>query len=1046
MGMGSAKVRRGKRSSPRIGVALAVGLASLASAAPGTPARADAAPYGLNDAGGFRNILPPGANGTDNAAQLAAFQATGAVPAHWMDQYGMYNDLPLASPTLTHDQIANYYKDATFGVKPDDVGSTESPAPGLTIVRDKSFGVPHIYGQTNDAVLFGEGYAGAEDRLFLMDILRHVARAQLSSFAGGAAGNRQMDRTQWAIAPYSEADLQSQIDNAPKQYGALGAQMVDYVTQYVAGINAYIDAAQMNPNLMPGEYAAFLKSPTHWTATDVIAEASLIGGIFGKGGGNELRSALTLQAFQKQFGDAAGKAAWSDFREKNDPEAPTTLAAHFPYETNSPFSPRGLAMPDAGSIAFAPVAPPPGGAAASTSAARAAGSSSGAPIPADGSIGSQLLQRTRSGPVLSSNWELVNAKHSTNGHALGVLGPQVGYYVPQILMEEDVHGPNFDARGATFPGVNLMVQLGHGRDYAWSATTATSDNIDTFAEVLCGDDVHYMYKGACLPMDKLDQSNSWAPNASDHTPPGSETLTAYRTVHGIVYARGTVGGQKVAFVSARTTYFHEADSSIGLFELNDPNFTKGPDSFQRAASNINFAFNWGYVDANHVAYYLSGWYPQRADGTSPDFPILGTGDFDWQGYDPATHNLNLLPFEAHPHAIDPDYLVSWNNKQAPDWAAADDKYAFGPVYRSQMIERRVQQDIAAGRKMGIEQLVSAMDEPATTDVRMFALWPILRRVLGTPSDPQIRDAIAKLDGWYADGGQRKDLRNTGTYDHNDAITIMDAWWPKLLDAEFHPALGDDTFARLKLMLGFGAPTPGRPATDYPSFSDGWYGYVSKDLRDLLAPAGSRPATKPARRCRTVRRALRRKGKVVRRRGKVVYHRVRVCTPKKKKGSKGKPKRGARATAAARKAPKRKAARRCRTVRRPLRRKGKVVRRRGKVVYHRVRVCAKPRPSKPSTPVTTGVPGAYSRIYCGNGSLEACRAALLASLKDALAMTPAQIYGQGGSSNPCASDPQASCFDRDRSTVASGISTPKSYRFQNRPTFQQVVELTQTLSR
>src|SRR5205807_1892842 len=202
-----------------------------------------------------------------------------------------------------------------------------------------------------------------------------------------------------------------------------------------------------------------------------------------------------------------------------------------------------------------------------------------------------LLQRTRSGPVLSSNWELVNAKHSTNGHALGVLGPQVGYYVPQILMEEDVHGPNFDARGATFPGVNLMVQLGHGRDYAWSATTATSDNIDTFAEVLCGDDVHYMYKGACLPMDKLDQSNSWAPNASDHTPPGSETLTAYRTVHGIVYARGMVGGRKVAFVSARTTYFHEADSALGFVHLNDPGFITGPQRFEQAASEINFGFN-----------------------------------------------------------------------------------------------------------------------------------------------------------------------------------------------------------------------------------------------------------------------------------------------------------------------------------------------------------------------------------------------------------------------------------------------------------------------
>src|SRR4029453_10585593 len=141
---------------------------------------------------------------------------------------------------------------------------------------------------------------------------------------------------------------------------------------------------------------------------------------------------------------------------------------------------------------------------------------------------------------------------------------------PQVMMEEELPGPSFDARGTAFPGVNLMVQLGHGRDYAWSATTATSDNIDTFAEVLCQDDFHYEYKGQCLAMEKLERENSWSPNASDNTPPGSETLTAYRTVHGIVYARGTVGGRKVAFASARSTYFHEADSGLGFSALNDP--------------------------------------------------------------------------------------------------------------------------------------------------------------------------------------------------------------------------------------------------------------------------------------------------------------------------------------------------------------------------------------------------------------------------------------------------------------------------------------------
>ena len=107
-----------------------------------------------------------------------------------------------------------------------------------------------------------------------------------------------------------------------------------------------------------------------------------------------------------------------------------------------------------------------------------------------------------------------------------------------------LHGPGIDARGASFAGVNLYAQLGHGRDYAWSATTATSDNVDTFAEVLCKDTFHYSYRGKCLAMEKLEKTESWTPNTIDPTPAGSQTLVAYRTVHGIVYARGKVTGAR----------------------------------------------------------------------------------------------------------------------------------------------------------------------------------------------------------------------------------------------------------------------------------------------------------------------------------------------------------------------------------------------------------------------------------------------------------------------------------------------------------------------
>jgi hypothetical protein len=199
--------------------------AAVAALGPASATAATPAPYGTNDAGGVRNVLPAGQAGVANAFQLAQFEATGARPKHWDDQEPLYDGLLYASPNLTEADVSKYFKDATFGVKPEDVESTRSPRSGVTIVRDKQYGVPRIYGDTFDDVEFGAGYAAAQDRLFLIDVLRHTGRAQLSSFIGGSAGNRAQDQTQWAIAPYTEADLQKQIDQGLQRYGADGAKV-----------------------------------------------------------------------------------------------------------------------------------------------------------------------------------------------------------------------------------------------------------------------------------------------------------------------------------------------------------------------------------------------------------------------------------------------------------------------------------------------------------------------------------------------------------------------------------------------------------------------------------------------------------------------------------------------------------------------------------------------------------------------------------------------------------------------------------------------------
>jgi acyl-homoserine lactone acylase PvdQ len=784
-------------------------LAVLAFAATAQAGGPPAEPYGAHDAGGFLNVLPPGENGLDNAVQLAQFELTGQTPPHWDDQQPLYENLLYGSPGLTDSKVGDYFKDATFGVKQGDAEFTTSPEPGLTIVRDAGYGVPHIYGQTRGDVEFGTGYAAAQDRLFLMDVLRHAARAQLSSFAGGDPSNREMDREVWENLPYTEADLRGQIRNGVELYGGKAKGVIRDARQYVAGVNAYIDEALSDPSKLPAEYAAIGKTPQPWKLTDSIALAGLIGLEQGQAGGNELGQADMLRALVDRFGRAAGRRAWRDFREQNDPETPVTVHRRFPYESANPFSKRGLAMPDPGSVHTTPAGPP---------LAKSAGSG----------IGAALQQGLRA-DAPDSNVLLARPSESSTSHAIAVMGPQVDYYVPEILMEEDLHGPGIEARGASFPGVNQYVQLGHGRDFSWSATSAETDNVDTFAEVLCHDAYHYRYHGRCRPMQKLERTNSWTPNGADQTPPGSETLTVYRTAHGIVYARGKVDGRPVAFSHARTTYLHEADSALGFRELNDPGYLTGPRRFRTAVDRINFLFNWFYVDPRHIAYQQSGWYPRRAPGTSPDFPILGTGRFDWQGFHPSKHTTTLLGVNAHPHAVDPRFLVSWNNKPAPGWSAPEDSLAWGPVFRSQLLSDKVAAGIRGARRISPASLVSAMEESASQDLRAHELLPILLRAIGRPGNPRLLEAVLRLRAWERAGAHRRDLDQDGHDEYNAAIQTWDAWYPRLVQAEFKPTLGHRAYGRIKDMSEIGTHVGG------DSFFGGWWGFVSKDLRDLYGP-------------------------------------------------------------------------------------------------------------------------------------------------------------------------------------------------------------------
>jgi acyl-homoserine lactone acylase PvdQ len=806
--------------------------------------------YRANDGRGFRDILPPGTRGRYNAVELAAFLATGQTVPHCCDQLGMYRDLVYATPGLTAAQIPSYFKDSSFGVKPGNVARTYSPRSDVTIVRDKAFGVPHVYGKTRDGAMFGLGYVGAEDRLFFMDVLRHAGRGELSSFAGGS--NAGMDAEQWEVAPYTEADLTRQAEQIPKLLGPQGEILRRDVDNYIAGINRYIAEAKLDPTKMPGEYAAtgHPQGPDPFKREDLIATASLVGGIFGRGGGNELAWSQVADAFDKRFGKRRSRQVFSDFRAAEDKAAPVTVLGkkRFSYQVR-PRHPRGVARPDAGSLRKHDVV-------------------------ASGASDAGLSLSRAAFPPSASNALLISGRESASGHPLMVAGPQVAYFNPQILMEEDVHAPRsgnlpgIDAQGAAFVGINLYVQLGRGRDYAWSATSAGQDNIDTFALDLCEpngakptiNSMHYRFRGQCLPIEVLERHNAWIPTPGDPTPPGSQTLRAERTKMGLIAGRGTVHGKPVAFARLRSTYFHEVDSAAGFMDFNTPEVVRSPATFQRAADKVGYTFNWFYADSKHIAYFNSGANPIRARRTDADFPVKAR--YAWRGWDPDGWRAKFMGFNGHPRAIDQRYLINWNNKQARGFRASD-TVMYSSTYRSVLLEDRAKRAIRGSRKLTLPKAIDIMELAGTTDLRAHAVLPLALKVVGRPQDPKLRAAVDTLNAWRKAGGLRRDKDRSGAYDKADAVRIMDAWWPRFVRAEFRPTLGEAAFKQLSDTVDFdNEPNNGGQHLG-SAYQDGWYGYTRKDLRTVLGRKVRGPYSRvycgngSLKRCRTaLRRSLR----------------------------------------------------------------------------------------------------------------------------------------------------------------------------------------------
>jgi acyl-homoserine lactone acylase PvdQ len=609
------------------GVAAVLMMASTASAA-------DPPAVTVAKLGHFRSVLAQGEGQQLNAPEFVQYEASGQPPATYTNQQPLYVDIMPRATSLTATDLDVFYKPTDFGSMPGGVGTTESPRAGVQIYRDAKFGMAHIYGTTRQDVMFGAGYATAEERLFAMDALRHAAKGTLAELTG--PDGAEMDRQQLTDQDFTDDELRKQFDDLPKRLGPDGQRGHEDVQSYIDGINARIQEDLADPlTKLPAEYAALNVQPKPWDVSDTAAMAVLLVTQFTVSNGGEERNAQMRLEFQKRFGKRWRKP-FNDLREAEDPEALTVaLKKHLSDRPGKVRKGRNL-VPDLGSIkTYNPQIAGSGSASASSTADWV-----------------KIVNRVKQAlPDEESNGVAVSPKLSKSGKPLWAAGPQVDYFSPQIFVEYELHGGGIDVSGVSFPGASPWPLIGHGIDFAWSGTSANGDNNDTFVETLCNEDGSqatsasrsYMYKGKCVPLRQRDITiQTPPPSAGNTNPPETITYRPLRSVHGPVFAFATVGGKPVALTKAKGVDFHELDAVIPFMRLAE----NAPTDYKSFAATMGLfpgTENWFYVDDRHTGFMQGGLYPKHQPGTDVDLPMNGDGSGDWVGFDPDNYTFKTIP-------------------------------------------------------------------------------------------------------------------------------------------------------------------------------------------------------------------------------------------------------------------------------------------------------------------------------------------------------------------------------------------------------------------
>ncbi len=565
--------------------------------------------------------------------------------------------------------------------------------------------IPHIFGETDDDVFFGLGYAHAQDRLWQMLVARATIQGRLSERFGSRSIG--LDRRMRILGLRHAAE---------RNLASLPASAVRVLEAYSSGVNAFLRHVEAEP-VGRGSPELFLFSTGAvelWTPADSIGVIKLMslrlsGDVqqeLEQGRFASLLPRSLLRSLYPPYPDAAVVApgdpepaviqpvdpqpaaspeSGADRPPRRDPASEATRTGVVPAEETVPAGPSGEAIVTDGSSPeisgdVAPdretssreVAgePDPTGATAAEAvpaeetAEEPAGEPSpevdparddlrpppGSPEP-DGSVVPWIDPL---GPGGSNSWA-ADGSRSTSTKPLLANDPHLGLSAPGVWYLARLRFQDHDVIGATIPGLPIIV-AGRNAQLGWGLTSAYVDDQDVyFSEVDETAPNLYRTSEGFAPL-RVHTERIYIRGVGE---PLVETVRA--THHGPVLPPDLYSVSAAipegTIASMRWTALEPDDQTViaGLELMQSRNIAEGLEAlrkFSAPAQNIILA------DADGIALVVAGRVPLRAGvhETRGRLPSAGWKlRNEWRGY---------IPFERLPRSVNPSggLVANANNR------------------------------------------------------------------------------------------------------------------------------------------------------------------------------------------------------------------------------------------------------------------------------------------------------------------------------------------------------------------------------------------------